>query len=73
MTIDPKLFKKYTGKMPGEAMNRFGESLAKQAAKCRPGDTSFVGAYSRGRWFVRVGGAILALAVVLFFLFSWKK
>jgi uncharacterized membrane protein len=72
VAIDPKLFKKYTGRMPGEAMNRFGESLAREAAKGPRGDTSFMAAYARGRWFVRVGGAILALGAILFFLLSWK-
>lgn len=31
MPIDPRLYRKYTGKMPGEAMNRYGEALAQSA------------------------------------------
>lgn len=72
MTIDPKLFKKYTGKMPGEAMNRFGESLAEEAAKGPRGDTSFAGAFSRGRWLMRVGTAGVVLAIVLYFIWTWR-
>lgn len=40
MAIDPKLYKKYTGRLPGEAMNRMGESLARSSAKGPAGDTS---------------------------------
>lgn len=49
MTIDPKLFKKYTGRLPGEAMNRMGGLLAKEATKGPRGDISLLGAYARGR------------------------
>jgi hypothetical protein len=33
MPIEPRLYQKYTGKMPGEAMGRMGESLAESAGK----------------------------------------
>jgi hypothetical protein len=33
MTIDPRLYEKYTGKRPGDAMNRLGEALAQNVAK----------------------------------------
>lgn len=40
MTIDRRLYQKCTGKLPGEAMTRYGESLAKSAAqKSRRGDS----------------------------------
>jgi hypothetical protein len=65
MPIDPRLYQKYTGKMPGEAMTRYGESLAKQSARGPAGDTSFMGSMARGRWMLRVGIAVVVLVVVL--------
>ena len=66
MTIDPKLFKKYTGKMPGEAMNRLGQSLAKQSARDSADDTSFLGSLGRGRRRVMICGGILVAAAVVY-------
>ena len=61
MTIDPRLYKKYTGKSPGEAMTRLGQSLAQQSARQSAGDTSVLGAIGRGRRRVAiVGGVIVA-------------
>ena len=72
MTIDPKLFEKYTGRRPGDAMNRLGESLAKQSARGPSGDTSFRGSYLRGRLYTRVGIGLLVLFGVLYFLIGDK-
>jgi hypothetical protein len=33
MTIDPRLYEKYTGKRPGDAMNKLGAALAQNAAR----------------------------------------
>jgi hypothetical protein len=33
VTIDPKLYEKYTGKRPGDAMNRLGRALAQNEAR----------------------------------------
>lgn len=62
MTIDPNLYKKYTGRMPGEAMSRLGESLAQDSKKERGGDTSMFGAVMRGRMILRL---IIAVAVLI--------
>lgn len=65
MAIDPKLYKKYTGKMPGEAMTRMGESLARQSGREPADRLSFLGAVGRGRRRVAViGGLIVAAAVI---------
>ena len=72
MPIDPRLYQKYTGKMPGGAMNRYAESLAKQSARGGPGDTSFLGALGRGRWFLKVGLGVMVIGVLLFVLLSGK-
>jgi hypothetical protein len=72
MTIDPKLYTKYTGRVPGDSMTRYGESLAKRAAKGPPGDTSFFGALYRGRRILRVVLAVVALVVIVLFLWGDK-
>ncbi len=74
MSIDRRLYQKYTGKLPGEAMNRFGESLAKSA-----GEQSRRGADAGGSTFARalrlnfkirlalsVAASIAALIAILF-------
>ncbi len=33
MTIDPRLYEKVTGRMPGDAQKAYGEALAKNAAR----------------------------------------
>jgi len=70
MAIDPKLYEKYTGKRPGDAMTRMGQSLAKQSARGPAGDTSTLGALALGRWYIRVGAGLLVLVGVLYFLFA---
>ncbi len=66
MTIDPKLFKKYTGRNPGEAMTRLGQSLAKQ--KSLDGDTSILGALGRGRRRMAIVGGLMVAAAVIYLL-----
>jgi hypothetical protein len=62
MAIDPGLYKKYTGRTPGDAMIRMGESLAQDAKKERGGDTSTLGAVVRGRKILRI---IIAIGVLI--------
>jgi hypothetical protein len=70
MAIDPKLYEKYTGKRPGDALTRMGQSLAQSGGKGSAGDTSLWRAYLRGHWFVRVGAGLLILGAVAYFLFA---
>jgi hypothetical protein len=68
MAIDPGLYKKYTGRTPGDAMIRMGESLAQDARRERGGDTSTLGAIVRGRKIMRLVialGVLVALVAVL--------
>lgn len=70
MAIDPKLFKKYTGRLPGEAMNRMGESLARQHPRGSVERASWGGGIVRWyRWQVIFGG-LLAAAVVIYLLLT---
>ena len=71
MPIEPRLYQKYTGKVPGEAMNRFGESLARDAARRSrenssdrpaPGMIRFLGISMRTRMLISV---IASLAVLI--------
>ena len=68
MTIDPRLYKKYTGKSPGEAMTRLGQSLAQQSARQSAGDTSVLGAIGRGRRRVAIVGGLIVAGVVIYVL-----
>jgi hypothetical protein len=70
MAIDPKLYEKYTGKRPGDAMTRMGQSLVRQSARGPAGDTSVLGSIARGRWYLRIAAAILTLIGVLYFIFA---
>lgn len=70
MAIDPKLYKKYTGKMPGEAMTRMGESLAQQSANGPAGDTSFLGAWRRGRKQAAIAGGLIVAGAVIWLLLT---
>jgi len=73
MTIDPRLYQKVTGRMPGEAMNRMGESLAKSARPKSPGHQSgdytgleggILGA-AKMRWLFSIIGSLVVLASVI--------
>src|SRR5215475_10627630 len=72
VTIDPKLYKKYTGKNPGEAMTKLGQSLAEQSTRGPAGDTSSLGALARGRKYMMIGVGILVIAVVVYLLASGR-
>lgn len=69
MPIDPRLYHKYTGKMPGEAMNRLGDSLAESAAErsreASRGSDSFFMMWWKWRLWMSVAGAIGTLIIVL--------
>ncbi len=71
MTIDPKLFEKYTGRRPGEAMNEYGKSLA-GAGPRSGGDTSFLGSIYRGRMILRLIVAIVVLVGIVYLLFGGR-
>jgi hypothetical protein len=70
MPIDPRLYQKYSGKMPGEAMTRYGQSLAKQASRGPSESVSFFGALKRGRMYTMIGGGLLVAAVVIYMLIT---
>lgn len=70
MAIDPRLFKKYTGRLPGEAMNRMGESLARQRPRGTVERQSWSGGIVRWyRWQVIFGG-LLTAAIVFYWLLT---
>lgn len=72
MTIDPNLYKKYTGRTPGDAMSRYANSLARESGRERE-DTSILGALGRGHRWVRLGGALLVLGLILYFLLTMRN
>ncbi len=70
MPIDPRLYHKYSGKMPGEAMSRLGESLAESVAKksreSSRGPSSFMMTWWKWRLWMSVAGALGTLIVLMF-------
>jgi|GraSoiStandDraft_1057264.scaffolds.fasta_scaffold278174_2 hypothetical protein len=67
MAIDPKLYEKYTGKRPGEAMARLGGDLARSSGDV---DTSYWAARYRGRKYAMIGFGLLVIAIVAYFLIT---
>jgi hypothetical protein len=72
LPIEPRLYQKYTGKMPGEAMSRMGESLAQSAAEksneAMRGPESLFATIRKWRMIASlVGSAIAALAMLYSF------
>jgi hypothetical protein len=78
VTIDPKLYKKYTGRLPGEATTRMGEALAQSSARKSAAKAGaersfseryllwrFPGAVLVNRWALSVVGAIILLVAIL--------
>ena len=70
MPIEPRLYQKYTGKLPGAAMNRMGEALAESAAeKSREsmrGPRSMIVTWYKWRLIMSIVGAIGVGVVALF-------
>jgi len=70
LPIEPRLYQKYTGKLPGAAMSAMGESLAQSAAqKSREsmrGPQSMLVTWYKWRLIVSVVGAIGVGIVALF-------
>ena len=72
MPIDPRLYQKYSGKMPGEAMNRFGESLARSAAEksaesMRGPRSLFATWYKWRLWASLIGSLVVLIGLLLGF------
>lgn len=73
MPIEPRLYQKYTGKMPGEAMARMGESLAQSAAEksneAMRGPQNLFATIRKWRMIAGLVGSVI-LALVLIYSFS---
>ena len=73
MTIDPKLYEKYTGKRPGDAMSKLGQTLAQDSARRPAGDTSYLGALARGKKITMIVGGILVAIAAIYFMMTMKN
>lgn len=74
MPIEPRLYQKYSGKMPGEAMSRLGESLAESAGKKSvesvrgPRETAFITWYKWRLWASVIGSILVLIGLALGFI-----
>lgn len=74
MAINPRLQQKITGRLPGEAMQEYGETLGKQTPRDRDSPGTFLSSLNSGRRLVRwsVGMGLAALGVLGYFLFGGR-
>ncbi len=79
MTIDPRLYEKVTGRMPGDAQKAYGEALAKSArskSKTRAqAERSFsdryVSASFKWHWWASIIGSIVVIVAVILGIKKW--
>ena len=65
MAIDPRLYQKITGRLPGEPMQQYGETLGKQKPRGGGGDTSFFASLVTGHRYLRTVLAIVVLGTII--------
>ena len=71
MAIDARLYEKYTGKMPGDAQKKLGEALADSDAQ-HAEDIDLGSAIRKGKQTIRMGKALIVLALVVIALVTGK-
>lgn len=73
MTIDPRLYEKVTGRMPGDAQKAYGEALAKNSARGRGsrGRSSDMVVGFRWHWWASIIFSIFVLIVLILTFTRW--